>query len=179
MFDLGDYERSARLAEDAIRYAERSDRHITGQLIGEAKRLLDWADSENVEERFPNEYTQGKDYYETSLTARDNREWSVSINSAIRSIEILSWLESGRTAPLPRYYTVRSWRAYRDCFWTIAGRPWVFGDSWRWRELYEANRERLPNPNNPNLIEPGFVIEIPSIRGEVRQGMWDPTRTYE
>jgi hypothetical protein len=152
---------------------------VTSQLIIEAKRLLDFADSENIETRYPNEYAEGKGYYEVSIEAMDNEEWNIANNSAIRSIGIFSRFETGRTAPLPRYYTVRTWRTHRDCFWTIAARPGVFGDPWRWRELYEANRERLPNPNNPNLIEPGFVLEIPSTRGEIRQGMWEPGRTYE
>jgi hypothetical protein len=32
----------------------------------------------------------------------------------------------------------------------------------------------MPDPANPDLIEPGMVIDIPSIRGETREGMWRP-----
>jgi nucleoid-associated protein YgaU len=81
-------------------------------------------------------------------------------------------------APLPSQYTVRPWAESRDCLWNIAGRPGVYGDPAQWRRLYEANRAKLPNPDNPNLIHPGTVLDIPSIRGETRQGMWDPKKKY-
>jgi len=79
---------------------------------------------------------------------------------------------------LPATYTVRAWGVSKDCFWNIAGRPWVYGNPYRWRTLYEANKSKLPNPNNPNLLEPGTVLDIPSIKGEARQGEWDSNRTY-
>ena len=80
--------------------------------------------------------------------------------------------------PLPASYTVQSWAAFRDCFWNIAARPWVYGDPNRWHTLYNANRSRLPEPDNPDLLEPGIVLDIPSIQGEIRQGAWDSNKTY-
>ncbi|MCL2215008.1 MAG: hypothetical protein FWC06_07350 [Treponema sp.] len=85
---------------------------------------------------------------------------------------------AARPAPLPSQYTVRTWAVERDSLWTIAGYPWVFNDPYRWPELYEANRSRMPQPDNPDLIRPGFIINIPSNRGELRQGMWDPNVDY-
>ncbi|MDR0456601.1 MAG: hypothetical protein LBH20_07985 [Treponema sp.] len=82
------------------------------------------------------------------------------------------------TFPLPATYTVRTWGVSSDCFWNIAGRPWVYGDPRQWRVLYNANKSKLPDPNNPNLIEPGIVLDIPSLKGEVRQGAWDGTKAY-
>jgi tetratricopeptide (TPR) repeat protein len=79
---------------------------------------------------------------------------------------------------LPAQYTVRSWSVYKDCFWNIAGRSWVYGDPHKWRLLYEANRAKLPDPGNPNLILPGMVLDIPSIKGEIREGMWDEKTKY-
>jgi nucleoid-associated protein YgaU len=76
--------------------------------------------------------------------------------------------------PLPARYTVRS----TDSLWKIAGYPWVYNDPMRWSTLYNANRARMPQPDNPDLIHPGMVLEIPSIRGELREGMWDSTRVY-
>jgi hypothetical protein len=79
---------------------------------------------------------------------------------------------------LPSQYTVRPWAVSRDCLWNIAGRPWAYGDPTKWRLLYDANRTKLPEPNNPNLIHPGMVLDIPRIQGETRQGMWDANRSY-
>jgi len=79
----------------------------------------------------------------------------------------------------PASYTVRVWSVSHDCFWNIAGRPWVYGNPRQWRVLYNANKAKLPDPNNPNVIEPGTVLDIPSLKGEVRQGAWDANKTYK
>jgi len=80
--------------------------------------------------------------------------------------------------PLPATFTVRSWAAFRDCLWNIAALPEIYGDPLRWPVLFNANRHRMPNPNNPDLILPGMVLEIPSIDGEVREGAWQSDRVY-
>ncbi|MDR1444548.1 MAG: LysM peptidoglycan-binding domain-containing protein [Treponema sp.] len=79
---------------------------------------------------------------------------------------------------LPAQYVVRAWNPWRDCFWNIAGRSWAYGDTSKWRVIYEANRSKLPQPDNPNIIHPGMVLDIPSIQGEVRQGLWDAETDY-
>jgi len=188
-FEYGDYDASALFAEEAIRYADLSDEYVASQLIVEAKRLLDWADANNIQARFPNDYTESKTYYDISVIEHSNEEWNSSIDSSSKAIGILAMLETGRApaartttatptpAPsgtLPAQYTVRTWAGEKDCLWNIAGYSWVYGDPWKWKELYNANRSRMPDPNNPDLIEPGFVIEIPSIKGETREGMWRP-----
>ena len=178
-YDNGFYDGSIALAEEAVYYAHLSDKYVTEHLIAEAKRLVDWADDNNIKQRYPNDYTEGKTYYELSLEAQENTEWNEANIAAIKAIEILAPLEANKNPPLPGQYTVRTWANYRDCFWTIAGYPFVYGDPWKWRELYNANRSRLQNPNNPNVIEPGTVLDIPSIKGEHRQGMWDPNAKYE
>jgi len=180
-FEYGDYDASAGFAEEAIRYARLSDEYVAVMLIDEAKRLLHWADINNIIRRYPNEYNDGKNYYESAVAAHSNEEWDNAIIAAIKSIEILSLLEAelGGTAVLPKQYTVRTWAAEKDCLWNIAGYPWVYGNPDKWTELYEANKSKLTDPNNPNLIEPGMVLDIPSIKGEVRQGIWDSGRTYQ
>jgi nucleoid-associated protein YgaU len=81
--------------------------------------------------------------------------------------------------PLPAAYTVQPWTVSKDCFWNIAGLPWVYGNPRQWRLLYNANKTKLPNPDNPDILEPGTVLDIPSIKGELRQGAWDSAKTYE
>ncbi len=81
---------------------------------------------------------------------------------------------TGGEASLPRFYVVRYIPERRDSFWRIAEYDFVYGDPWKWPVLYEANRDTLPDPGNPDLIEPGMIIEIPSIAGEARAGTWNP-----
>jgi nucleoid-associated protein YgaU len=86
--------------------------------------------------------------------------------------------KSDKGTPLPAQYTVRSWDKSGDCFWNIAGRSWVYGDPRRWPLLYQANKNRIPNPKNPDLIEEGMVMDIPSVNGEERNGHWSPDAVY-
>ena len=85
-----------------------------------------------------------------------------------------------RAAPpvFPARYTVRPWQVSRDSLRNIAGRSWVYNDPNKWTVLFSANKTKMPNSDNPNLIIPGMVLDIPSINGEIRQGMWDANRSY-
>ena len=44
--------------------------------------------------------------------------------------------------------------------------------------IYQANRNVLRDPNNPDLILPGQVLTIPSMNGEERAGTYDPNMEY-
>ena len=177
-YDIGDYDASAGFAQEAIRFAQLSDEFVSVQLIAEAKRLVDWADKNNIAKKYPIDYKEGKFYYDSSLEFHSVEEWNEAIASATKSISIFAVFESGRIIStgkgLPKQYTVRTWQKERDCLWNIAGYSWVYGDPSKWRLLYNANKTKMPDPNNPDLIEPGMVIDIPSIKGEAREGMWRP-----
>ena len=205
-YQYGDYDLSASLAREAIHHAQLSDEYVTQQLravaidqaIASAKNRLDLAASSGTSRQHPAEYSEAETRYQESLTARSGEDWDSAYESAQKAIDLLAFVptpagspasppassptsppvRTASGAPLPATYTVRSWTTHGDCFWSIAARPWVYGDGNRWRVLYNANKSKLPDPNNPNLIEPGMVIEIPSIRGEIRQGAWSPNATY-
>jgi hypothetical protein len=183
----GDYDSSSSYAEESVRYAQLSDAFVARQLkikqvndaIAAAKERLDWALSVSAHTRYPREYGEARDYYSAALSYRAEEEWDEAIIEANKVIFALAAVQGEGSRPvLPAQYTVRTWSALRDCLWNIAGQSWVYGDPFQWRRLYNANRDKLPDPNNPNLIEPGMVLDIPSIRGEVRQGIWDATRSY-
>jgi len=174
----GDYDLSAQTAEEAIWYAQMSEVYIA---ITTARNRLEWAVSSGASEQYPVEYNEAADWYDKSIAFREEDELDESLDAAHKVIDILAYLGAGAPDgkyPLPATYTVRSWASFKDCFWNIAGHPWVYGDPHKWRILYNANRSKLPNPNNPNWIEPGMIIDIPSIQGETRQGAWDASRTY-
>jgi nucleoid-associated protein YgaU len=61
-------------------------------------------------------------------------------------------------SPAERSYTVQS----GDSLWRISGLPQIYNNPYRWPRLYITNRERLTDPNNPDLIEPGQVLQVPS-----------------
>ena len=188
-YKYGDYDASAGFALDAIRYAKLSDDYVALQMkikaandaIAAAKTRIDWAVSSGASKQYPVEFNEADTWYKSSLTFRNSQEWDNAIDAASRVIELLAYIQapaSGGTTPLPATYTVRSWLTFKDCFWNIAARPWVYGDPFKWRLLYNANKSKLPDPDNPDLIEPGIVLDIPSIRGESRQGAWDSSKDY-
>ena len=45
--------------------------------------------------------------------------------------------------------------------------------------IYEANKKNFRDPGNPNLIFPGQKLSIPAIKGETRDGTYDPAQTYK
>jgi nucleoid-associated protein YgaU len=200
-YELGDYDSTARYAEEALRYAQLSDEYVALQLtikeaddaIATAKSRVDWATQTGVAQTNPDEYGAAEEAYSEAVAYREDEAWTDAIAAASRAVDLLAYLDGSTrpavakpapTAPvetpalLPGQYTVRPWAISKDCFWNIAGRSWVYGDPYKWRLLYNANKTKLPDPNNPNLIEPGIVLDIPSLQGENREGSWDANKTY-
>jgi nucleoid-associated protein YgaU len=179
-YEYGDYDASVNFAREAIHYALLSDVYVAIVL---AKDRIDWAVSSGASKQYPYEFDEAETWYGVSLTARDAEEWENALDAANKVTELLAYIDSPGdrpegTPPLPARYTVRSWLTVKDCFWNIAARSWVYGDPRQWRVLYNANKSKLPDPDNPNVVEPGTVLDIPSIKGEVRQGDWSSDRTY-
>lgn len=197
-FEEGDYDASTLYSEEAVRYARLSDEYVILQLkiketddaIAAARSRLDWASSAAVhaQTRYPNEYNRAQTAYGEAQSSRSAERWDDAIAAAGRVIDALVYLTAAppsqpppvapAATPLPAQYTVRPWSISKDCFWNISGRPWVYGDPTKWRVLYNANRSKLPQPDNPDLIHPNMILDIPSIKGETRSGMWDASKNY-
>ncbi|GHU38534.1 hypothetical protein FACS1894190_00270 [Spirochaetia bacterium] len=198
-FAGGNYEYAVKLAEDAAAAAKLSDNYSKDVVkmssaklkLQEAAGLIGKADSEGTQKNHPNEFWKAKEYYNIAFNAGQSRKWDDVIRN---SNMVINMLTSGtfakkslrdviahspkKISPLPAQYTVRTWEISEDCFWNIAERSWVYGNGRRWPLLYNANKNKLIDPKNPNLIEPGTIINIPSISGEKREGMWDADKKY-
>jgi nucleoid-associated protein YgaU len=59
----------------------------------------------------------------------------------------------------------------RDCLWNIAAKPEIYDDPFQWRHIYNANKSKFPKSDNPDLLLPGTLLDIPSIKGEYRAGI--------
>lgn len=183
-FEYGDYDASANYAAEAARAALRSDEYVAMQLkrkaagdgIAAARERLDWAASIGAEQRFAQSFSDASSAYQDAVSAYSIEEWDVSLEASRRVVALLA--DVNEFAALPARYTVRTWKEFRDCFWNIAGYSFVYGDPTQWRRLYEANRGKLRRPDNPDLLHPGTVLDIPSIRGEFREGVWAKDRAY-
>jgi len=110
---------------------------------------------------------------ETAFKSGDFQKARIQADSARQALASIK-----EFAPLPAKYTVRRIPSVTDSYWQIAGYPFIYGNSYRWQKLYEANRGLHAGSSNPTLLVPGDVITIPSLSGEVREGLWDPKKTY-
>ena len=200
-FEEGDYDASASYAEQSAQYAQRSDEYVTTRLaetvFSRAHSRYTWAGSVGAATRYPSDYRTATAAYNEAVEARKAENWDTVTDASNRVLTALADVRGpgGETGPsggtiatgttprdtggaLPAQYTVRLWSETGDCFSAISGREGVYGDPYQWRKLYEANRDKLPSPDNPHLILPGMVIDIPSLEGETRSGMWDPAAKY-
>ncbi|MFQ3547031.1 MAG: hypothetical protein SNJ56_01735 [Termitinemataceae bacterium] len=183
-FEYGDYDAAANYAAESLKNAQLSNDYIALQLLiksatdnlTRAKTRLEWAASIGAEKTYPTQYSSAQTYYTEAETAYRAERWQDSIEASRQVLDALANVQ--QLAPLPSRYTVRPWAQTRDCFWNISGYSFVYGDPTKWRVLYDRNKTKLRQPDNPNLIHPGLVLEIPSLFGEVRDGMWVPGRAY-
>jgi|GEM_PF-4567601 len=86
--------------------------------------------------------------------------------------------ELGRVKVLPKYYIVRRRAPITDCLWRIAQADFIYANRDEWRRIYEANKDSFIRRENPHLILPNQVLEIPSLKGEERAGTYNPNKTY-
>jgi nucleoid-associated protein YgaU len=176
--------------------------------IAAAKGRIDWAAQAGAEQTNPKEYAAAEQSYGEAVAYREDEVWDEAIAAANRVVDFLAYIDGSGPALVerppveeppvmveepvpvvepapaekpvlrPAQYTVRPWSVSKDCFWNIAGRSWVYGDPHKWRLIYNANKGKLPDPNNPDIIEPGMVLDIPALQGESREGLWDAATTY-
>ena len=189
----GEYDRAVELSREAQELTRKAREWAEEQLLryqanawtNRAEERLDFARRVNAEERYPEEFENAQEFYEQAETLFEDEEYEQSIQasrnviSALAGVRAVSPSDAPRTAEKqeevkPRYYVVRLIPERRDCFWRIAEYDFVYGDPWKWPVLYEANKEKLPDPDNPHLILPGMKVRIPSIDGEERSGTWEP-----
>lgn len=183
-FDAGDYDAAADLAAQAQEFARLSDEFVetmlaknqADQAYAAAQVRMTWAVTNNVPDTYPSEWSLATARMSLATAAYESESWLDAAEYSDQVLEALA--DVTERLPLPRYYAVRLIPERRDCLWRIAEYPFVYGDPWKWRLLYDANKKVLVNPNDPDLILPGQILEIPSIRGETRSGTWDPTKPY-
>jgi nucleoid-associated protein YgaU len=173
----GKYDDAVKYAKQADEFAEQSDKYVALQLkikeandaVDAAQARMDWAKKAGIDKRYAETYTAGDAALTEAVGFRSGEKWDEARVSALKVISIMG--ELPEEIPLPAQYVVRAWAQEKDCLWNIAAKPEVYGDPAQWRRLYTANRQKMPKPDDPNLLEPGMVLDIPSIGGEFRFGV--------
>ena len=186
-FEEGDYDNAIEYAREAEEKARLSEEHIRRMLLradaetemSRARARMAWAREIKADVNFPDEYRTAGEHFDMGERSFDEEDFESAKRHALLAIDALSGIEEvGLLPALPATYEVRNWSAGNDCFWSIAAKDAVYADPFQWRKLYEANKHRLPDPDNPHVIWPGTILEIPSLRGEVREGRYDHSIDY-
>jgi hypothetical protein len=183
-FDEGDYTEAKLLAEESQKYSALSDEWIAMMLsrykansaLRRFETALNSATKINGATNFPDEYAQGKILYETAYQQFRDESYVESYDTSLRGIEILKaivYIPRDAKSTLPSKYVVRKFSLSKDCLWNIAAYDFVYGDAWKWKLLWQANKDKMPQPSNPRLIYPGMILDIPAQPGETRSGTWD------
>jgi nucleoid-associated protein YgaU len=201
--DQGDYDAAARHATDAKASLLQSDQYVDTMIqvyrangyLGMARDRLSYARSIEADVLYPDAFQGATAKVDESKSAFDAKSYAQSTELSKDALALLADIQPKPTvatatpapaetpAPeqpvmLPAYYTVRLILPLRDCFWRIAAYPFVYDDPGKWLALYEANKDMLEDPSNPDLIEPGMRFVIPSLAGEERSGDYDPALSY-
>jgi hypothetical protein len=194
--DAGDYDTSTALASEAHDNLAKSDDYVATMTqfyrangyLSMAKDRVAYAKSIDADTHYKTSYDTAVTAVAGAKTALDGKDYPGSIElskSAIAALEKIAPV--AKTPPketptaetsLPQYYTVRLLLPLRDCFWRIAAYPFVYNNPWKWRLLYDANKDLLADSKNPDIIEPGVRFLIPSLGSETREGDYDPQVEY-
>lgn len=183
--DAGDYVLAEDYAAKAEENAALSEAYIKKMLakseadsaMRQASKRLDYAKSIGADRNFQMAYSAAQKSYASAEDAYKTEDYATAVAYANQVMEALADIKE--ITPLPQYYIVRPWAETKDCYWNISGRPYVYNNPLLWENLYQANKSNMPKPGDPNLIMPGMKMEIPSLTGEYREGVYSPSKKYD
>ncbi len=183
--DAGEYELSVEYSQKAEENAALSEAYIKKMLakaeadgvMKQAKQKMDIARKIKADKNFPMAFSAAEKAFASAQESYSKEDYASATEYAREVLTALA--EVKEITPLPQFYVVRPWADTRDCYWNISGRNYVYNNPLLWENLYQANKSKMPKPNDPNLILPGMKMEIPSITGEYREGVYNPAKKYE
>ena len=183
--DAGEYDLAEDYATKAQENAALSDAYVKKMTekadavknIALAKNRIEYVKSIRGDTNFPLAFQSAQNFFTQANDAYGKEDYVGASAAAQQVLTVLVAVKE--ITPLPKFYIVRPWAETKDCFWNISGRPYVYNNPLLWENLYQANKDELPQPNNPNLILPGMKMEIPSLTGEYRDGVYSPDTDYD
>ncbi len=189
----GDYEKASELAKSAsIEYQKSLDfanvqtlKFKAANAITMAQNGIDMVTGSTNAKKFTKEIVKAKDLLKEAKTLFAAGTWIDSRTKAQESLAVIQSITGTAVAvkdnssiTLPKYYVVVGRSVNTDCYWNIAKMPEVYGNPHLWNRLYQANKIKMKNPENPGLIYPGMIIEIPSLGTEKRDGTYETGKVY-
>ncbi len=184
-FDNGEYDLAVEYSLLAEENAELSELYISEMLakyeantrIIYARNRVVYARGISADVYYPMAFETGEVALENALLAYEMENWATATLYAEESLAALDGIKEVK--PLPEYYVVTPWSQSKDCYWNISGKPYVYNNPLLWENLYQSNKDSMSDPNNPDLIHPGMKMYIPSLTGEIREGVYSPNVSYD
>jgi nucleoid-associated protein YgaU len=184
-YDAGEYDEAVNYAKLAEQNAALSEAFIKNMLVRadtqdslfKAHTRLTWAKGIKADKYFPDVFVKATDSVATADTLFAKEDYPGAKQNAEQALNTLSVVRE--ITPLPAFYRILPWMSSKDCFWNIAANPAVYGNPFLWSELYKANKGALKRPADPNLLMPGMIVTIPSLKGEYREGTYNPSIKYD
>lgn len=192
--DAGDYDAAAKYADLAAAEYRKSREYADAQALKfRAANAINLA-QQNITDiangpyakQYAKELAKAKAILLEARALYSAQKWADSRAKAMEALDALKGIKGVSSAPasdnsgltLPRYYKVVSKPFNTDCFWRIAALPGIYANPMLWPKLWNANKDKMRDPENPNLIHPDTLLEIPSAKNEKREGTYDPAVTY-
>ncbi len=153
----------------------------------EAQELLEIAKKELIKELktgagkyYKKELKKINEFIQFASDNFKNEKYPESISISKQAIEMINTFDYNnlKLEIFPRYYKVQDYSETKDCLWKIAEEKFVYNDPLKWIVLFDENKKRLINPDDPNVILKWKLIEIPSLNGEIREGIYNPKNKY-
>lgn len=174
-FDNGDYAEAKALAEQAQEFSKKSELWVADQLakyransaLKRVKARIQDIKRSGLQASFPEEYGKGTQLHAKAKQDFQSEQWENSRSNSLQALKAFSSI-----GVKPAAYVVRYIEGNTDCLWKIAQYDFIYGSAEAWETLYKANKNKLPDRDNPHLIYPDTVLRIPSRNGEKREGTW-------
>ncbi|GAB1484511.1 DUF4398 domain-containing protein [Treponema sp.] len=172
-YDSGDYLKAAEYSAEAAELSRIARAEAEAQLLlwnsnawkNRAGTRIAYGEKLDAATRYADVWAEAKASYALALSQFEAKSYESSIEASKKTIKLLEVLEpmpkvvAAKPAPakpvaeaLPAFYVVRLLEPARDCLWRIAEYSFVYGDPWQWKVLYEANKDKMPSPDDPDLI---------------------------
>ena len=142
-----------KLKEGKALIASKSNKEAKAALL-EASLLFQTAISESKAAK-----QLAQEEAERQRLKKLEEERAAQIAAEQQRVEQIRKQETQKDKPKTEMKTAQKYVVVKgDCLWNIAKR--LYGDPWKWKQIYEANKHKI---NNPDLIYPGQVFEIPGL----------------
>jgi len=145
-------------------------------LLDEGQKAYEKALARNAANNYPKALAEALTLLERAKTSFKIGNYTSVANQAKKAAEAFAAIPE--FAPLPARYKVRYIPGETDTLWRISGYSFIYNDNSLWMRIYNANKELPHAVEDPHLIIPGQILAIPSLKGERREGLWDPKKTY-